>query len=139
MAQIYKDMQSLQAVEEIINEANVALNDKTMTIEKSTISSTLATASTLGSGAAALAVIGVAPLIAGPLILFPILGIAYHKKKAMREKLRLYEEAIKKQNEIIRALKEERDADKKRIDYLNSINNVLQQHINGLKQDLESA
>lgn len=65
-------------------------------------------------------------------------GVAAHlKNKQLRqEKERLYTEALKKHEAIIRALKEEADADKERLDYLQSLNILLTQAIKDLKQDL---
>ncbi|MDU4960018.1 MAG: hypothetical protein E6X17_05070 [Sporomusaceae bacterium] len=65
-------------------------------------------------------------------------GIAsYLKYKQLKqEKERLYQEAVKKQNAIIKALKDEKDADKDRVDYLTSLNILLQQAIKDLKADL---
>ena len=65
-------------------------------------------------------------------------GVASHlkHKQLKQEKQRLYQEALKKQNAIIKALKDEKDADKGRIDYLNSLNILLQQAIKDLKVDL---
>lgn len=65
-------------------------------------------------------------------------GIAANlkNKQLKQEKERLYQEAVKKQNDIINALKTERNADKERIDYLTSLNTLLQQAIKDLKHDL---
>ena len=65
-------------------------------------------------------------------------GIAsYVKNKRLREaKELIYKNAIAKQTAILKALKEERDADKERIDYLNGLNILLQSAINDLKHDL---
>ena len=65
-------------------------------------------------------------------------GVAAHlKNKQLRqEKERLYTEALKKHAAIIKALKEETDANKERIDYLNSLNILLTQAIKDLKKDL---
>ena len=65
-------------------------------------------------------------------------GIAANlKNKQLRqEKERLYAEALKKHEAIIKALKEETDADKERIDYLQSLNILLRQAIKDLKKDL---
>ena len=65
-------------------------------------------------------------------------GIAANlKKKQLRlEKERLDAEALKKHEAIIKALKEETDADKERIDYLQSLNILLRQAIKDLKKDL---
>lgn len=65
-------------------------------------------------------------------------GVASHlKSKQLRqEKERLYKEALKKHEAIIQALKEEADADKERLEYLQSLNILLQRAVNDLKSDL---
>lgn len=68
-------------------------------------------------------------------------GIAVHlkDKQLKQEKERLYKEAIKKHHAIIEALKDEVNADKERLDYLQSLNILLQQAIKDLKKDLGDA
>lgn len=65
-------------------------------------------------------------------------GVAAHlKNKHLRqEKERLYKEALVKHQAIIDALKEEADATKERVDYLQSLNILLQQAIKDLRKDL---
>ena len=65
-------------------------------------------------------------------------GLAAHlKNKQLRqEKEHLYKEALKKHEAIIQALKSEADADKERLDYLQSLNILLTQAIKDLKNDL---
>lgn len=65
-------------------------------------------------------------------------GLAAHlKNKQLRqEKERLYKEALEKHEAIIQALKSEADADKERLDYLQSLNILLTQAIKDLKNDL---
>lgn len=65
-------------------------------------------------------------------------GIASHlKNKQLRqEKERLYKEALTKHEAIIKALKDEVDADKERLDYLQSLNILLQQAVKDLSKDL---
>ena len=53
-----------------------------------------------------------------------------------QEKERLYKEALQKHEAIIQALKAETDADKERLDYLQSLNILLTQAIKDLKNDL---
>lgn len=100
------------------------------------ITSALAAAGALvGGGMAA----GVAVLAAPVAILGGVgVGAASHvKNKKLKEAKELcYKEAVRKQNAIIRALKEEADADKERIEYLNSLNILLQSAIKDLKYDL---
>lgn len=68
-------------------------------------------------------------------------GVANHlKNKQLRqEKERLYQEAIRRHETIIQALKDEADADKERLDYLQSLNILLAQAVKELKHDLGAA
>ena len=68
-------------------------------------------------------------------------GVASHLKNRQlrQEKERLYKEALSKHDSIIKALKEEADADKERINYLQSLNILLQRAITDLQKDLEIA
>ena len=68
-------------------------------------------------------------------------GVATHlKNKQLRqEKERLYKEALTKHQAIIQALKDEANADRERLDYLQSLNILLQQAIKDLKKDLGAA
>ena len=65
-------------------------------------------------------------------------GVAAHlKNKQLRqEKERLYKEALSKHDAIIKALKEDADADKERMNYLQSLNILLQRAITDLQKDL---
>ena len=65
-------------------------------------------------------------------------GVAAHlKNKQLRqEKERLYKEALVKHQAIIDELQEEADANKERVDYLQSLNILLQQAIKDLRKDL---
>lgn len=65
-------------------------------------------------------------------------GVTSHirNQRFQQEKERLYKEAIKRHEAIIRALKEEANASKERIDYLQSLNILLQRAIHDLKEDL---
>lgn len=65
-------------------------------------------------------------------------GITSHlkDKQLKQEKERLYTEALRKHEAIIKALKEENESNKERLEYLQSINILLQQAIKDLKKDL---
>lgn len=65
-------------------------------------------------------------------------GIASHiKNKKLREaKETCYKYAVAKQNAIIKALRKESKADKERIEYLTSLNNLLTAAVRDLKHDL---
>lgn len=68
-------------------------------------------------------------------------GVASYlkNKRFHQEKERLYKEALVKHEAIIKALKDEADADKERLDYLQSLNILLTQAIKDLKKDLDIA
>ena len=65
-------------------------------------------------------------------------GIAAHlKNKQLRqEKERLYKEALTRHEAIIKALKDESIANKERLDYLQSLNILLQHAVKDLRHDL---
>lgn len=58
-------------------------------------------------------------------------------RQVKQERERLYKEAVLKHEAIIRALREEIDASSERIDYLNSLNTLLQRAIIDLENDIE--
>ena len=65
-------------------------------------------------------------------------GIASHmkNKKLREEKERLYKAALEKHQAIIEALKNEADASKERLDYLQGLNVLLQKAVIDLRKDL---
>ena len=79
-------------------------------------------------------------VLAAPVVILAAggVGVASHlkHKQLKQEKERLYQEALKKHEAIIKALKEEVNADKERLDYLQSLNILLTQAIKELKYDL---
>lgn len=100
------------------------------------ITSGLATAGSIVGGGMSAGVL----VLAAPVAVLAAggVGLAAHlKNKQLRqEKERLYKEALKKHEAIIQALKSEADADKERLDYLQSLNILLTQAIKDLKKDL---
>lgn len=99
-----------------------------------------------GIGASALLGGAVSPMVAGIFVLsLPVAGLAatgvgvaaHLKNKQLRqEKERLYKEVLKRHEAIIQALKTEANAAQERLDYLQSLNILLQQAIKDLKHDL---
>lgn len=79
-------------------------------------------------------------VLAAPVAGFAAIGVgvaAHLKNKQLRlEKERLYKEALSKHEAIIKAMKTEYDADKERMDYLQSLNILLQRVIKDLQADL---
>ena len=174
---IFQSVDSLQTVVNVVNEAALALNEKSRTIRESAIPevlmgalgagvgavgsfialyglgtvglsaagimSGLATAggavSTLVGGAVSASVAGIF-VLATPVVVLGASGVggaAHLKNKQLRqEKERLYKEALQKHEAIIKALKEEANADKERLDYLQSLNILLSQAIKDLRKDL---
>ena len=156
---VFQSVDALQQVVNVVNEAAQAVNDKSRTIRQSAIPEVLTGALGAGIGgvgslsaagitsglATAGAVVG-GGMVAGVFVLAaPVallaaggVGVAAHlKSKQLRqEKERLYKEALLKHESIIKALKEEADANKERLDYLQSLNILLQQAIKDLSKDL---
>ena len=100
------------------------------------ITSSLATAGTIVGGGMAAGVFVLAAPVA--ILAATSVGVASHlkNKQLRREKERLYKEALKKHDAIIKAMKADADADKKRLEYLQSLNILLQQAIKDLRHDL---
>ncbi|MBC5682734.1 hypothetical protein [Ruminococcus hominis] len=100
------------------------------------ITSALAAAGSLIGGGM---VAGIAVLAAPAVVLGGAgIGVASHmkKKKLHEAKDLLYKNALAKQSAILKALKEESDADKDRMEYLNGLNILLQAAIKDLQHDL---
>lgn len=167
----FQNIESLQSVVNVLNEAAIAINDKKRTIRESAIPEVLAGAlgagiggissfvALYGLGSVGLSAAGITSglataggiigggMVAGVFVLsMPavILGgagvgvAAYRKNKQLyQEKERLYKEALSKHDAIIKTLKEEADADKERLDYLQSLNILLQKAITDLQNDLD--
>jgi len=167
---VFQSVDSLQQVVNVVNEAAIAVNDKSRTIRESAIPEVLTGALGAGIGgvgsfialyglgtvglsaagitsglAAAGALVG-GGMVAGVFVLAaPVavlaaggVGIAAHikSKQLKQEKERLYKEALSKHEGIIKALSEEEEESKDRIDYLQSLNILLQQAIKDLGKDL---
>ena len=100
------------------------------------ITSSLATAGTIVGGGMTAGVFVLAAPVA--ILAATSVGVASHlkNKQLRREKERLYKEALKKHDAIIKAMKADADADKKRLEYLQSLNILLQQAIKDLRHDL---
>ena len=160
----FQSVDSLQSVVNVVNEAAAALNDKKRTIKESAIPEVLSGALGAGIGgigsfaalyglgtvglsaagitsglAAAGSIVG-GGMVAGVFVLAAPavvlaaggVGVASHlkNKQLKQEKERLYQEAL------IKALKEEVNADKERLDYLKSLNILLQRAVEDLQHDL---
>ncbi len=171
--QVFQNVESLQQVVNVINEASAALNDKTRTMRESAIPEVLAGALGAGVGgigsfaalyglgtvglsaagitsglAAAGSIVG-GGMVAGVFVLAApavvlaggaiLLASNLKNNQLKQEKERLYKEALQKHEAIIQALKAETDADKERLDYLQSLNILLTQAIKDLKNDLEKS
>lgn len=167
----FQSVEALQQVVNVVNEAAVAVSDKSRTIRESAIPEVLMGALGAGIGgigsfaalyglgsvvglsaagitsglAAAGSIVG-GGMVAGVFVLAaPVavlaaggVGLASRlKNKQLRqEKERLYKEALAKHQAIIKALKDEAEADKERLDYLQSLNILLSRAIDDLKADL---
>ncbi|MFS9269323.1 hypothetical protein [Streptococcus infantis] len=167
---VFQNVESLQQVVNVINEASAALNDKARTMRESAIPEVLAGALGAGVGgigsfaalyglgtvglsaagitsglAAAGSIVG-GGMVAGVFVLAApavvlaggaiLLASNLKNNQLKQEKERLYKDALQKHEAIIQALKAETDADKDRLDYLQSLNILLTQAIKDLKNDL---
>lgn len=167
----FQSVEALQQVVNVVNEAAMAVSNKSRTIRESAIPEVLMGA--LGAGIGGIgsfvalygmgSVVGLSAagitsglaaaggllgggMVAGVFVLAaPVavlaaggVGIASHlkNKQLCQEKERLYKEALAKHQAIIKALKEEADADRERLDYLQSLNILLSRAIVDLKADL---
>ena len=96
------------------------------------ITSGLATAGTIVGGGMVAGIF----VLAAPIAVLAAggVGVASHlKNKQLRqEKERLYKEVLTRHEAIIQALKDEADADKERLDYLQSLNILLQRAVKNL-------
>ena len=100
------------------------------------VTSALAAAGSLVGGGM---VAGLAIIAAPAVILSGAGGVAashIKNKRLMEAKELIYKNALAKQTALIRAIKDENDVDKERIDYLNSLNVLLQSAIKDLQHDL---
>ena len=131
----FKDLSSLDGGRKVITEANEALNDQSRIIVDSAISEVLSGA--LGAGAASVAVLAAHVAILGGIGV----SVAAHvkNKKLAEEKHALYTKAIAKQNAILELLKDRAKLSAERIEYLTSLNTLLQAAVRDLKHDLDIA
>lgn len=103
------------------------------------ITSGLAAAGTLVGGGMVAGIF----VLAAPVAILAGTGVgvaaAIKAKQLKQEKERLYQDALQKHDAIIRELQKDYQASQERIDYLNSLNILLQKAIEELKADLEAA
>lgn len=168
----FQSQDALKSVQRVIDDADLAMNDKSRRMSDSSINEALAGAvgagigagigfaglylggSVVGLSAAGITsglaaaggligggmVAGIAVLAAPAVVVGGIsVGVASHvrSKKLHEAKELMYKNAIAKQTAIVKALKQETDADKERIEYLNALNILLQAAIQDLKSDLD--
>lgn len=154
----------------VVNDAAMALDDKSRTIKESAVPEALVGALGAGVGgvgsfmalyglgtgglsaagitsglAAAGSIVG-GGMVAGVFVLAAPVAIAagtgvavashLKNKQLGQEKERLYKEALAKRQAIIQALKDESDASAERIEYLQSLNILLERAVRDLKSDL---
>ena len=166
----FTTIESLQPVVNVVNDAAMALDDKSRTIKESAVPEALAGALGAGVGgvgsfmalyglgsvglsaagitsglAAAGSIVG-GGMVAGVFVLAAPVAIAagtgvavashLKNKQLGQEKERLYKEALAKRQAIIQALKDESDASAERIEYLQSLNILLERAVRDLKSDL---
>ena len=130
----FRSVRSLKRVNNLVEAADKALKDKTLTVttvfflNTVVLSSLTAVASTVA-----------APIVAPIAAVGGLIAARTAQNRALKlreEKERLYKEALVKHEAIIKAMKSEAKADKERMDYLNSLNILLQKAIKDLQEDL---
>lgn len=150
MAKVYFNSEArLKEAQAVINEADLILKNKKMTIKDSQMKAAL-NASLAATGYCTFSTVSrtlPSAMVTGAVLpaILPVIGIigviaaVTAAKKIAKQKEAVYQEAIKKQNEIIKALSEERAADKERIDALTAMNKTLQSIIVQLESDMKVA
>ncbi len=136
----FQSQDGLKIVQNILDEATAAIQDKKRTIAQSTIPEILAKAVGINVASRAVSLAFFVAPVPFKVLSVSSAGIAFHvkKKKKLREQKDLcYKEAIKKQTAMVKALKEETNADKERIEYLTSLNTLLLSVIHDLDCDLK--
>ena len=103
------------------------------------ITSGLAAAGTVVGGGMAAGIFVLAAPVAALAVGGATMAALWKNKQLREEKERLYTEALRKHEAIIKALKDEADAGKERQEYLQSLNILLTQAIKDLKEDLGKA
>lgn len=167
----FQSQDALKTVQNVIDDADKALKDKSRRIEDSPIGEAVAGAVGVGVGAsisfAALylggSVVGLSAagitsalaaagslvgggmaagiaVLAAPAVILGGVGVGVasriKNKKLRNAKELIYKNALAKQTAIVKALKEESNADKERMDYLTGLNILLQSAIKDLQYDL---
>ena len=159
----FQSVDSLQSVVNVVNEAAAALKESaipevlsgalgagiggigsfaalyglgTVGLSAAGITSGLAAAGSIVGGGMVAGVF----VLAAPAVVLAAggVGVASHlkNKQLKQEKERLYQEALRQHEAIIKALKEEVNADKERLDYLKSLNILLRRAVEDLQHDL---
>lgn len=141
----FNNLDSLKSVQIILDEADMVLKDKSRKLEDSPIAGVVYAAIDLDAAAAAIFIPAlILPLLPGlaigaQVVKWGVLALGIHnKEKKLREaQVIIYKNAIAKQNAIIKALLEEANTDKNRIEYLSGLNVLLQAAIKDLQHDLD--
>lgn len=138
-------------VQTILNDAELALQDKSRKLKDSLLANP-ALYTSIGAGMLLLPLPIIGPLVAAGVgaasaVMSPDFATRLseqlqkkklnisRKKMSESAKLVVYKDAIAKQSAIIKALSEEKDADKERIEYLTTLVVRLQEIIDGLQPD----
>ena len=151
----FESIESLSQVTKIIDEAGAAIKDPHRTILTSSIPEVLGAVAGMGVGAAAsftalytLGTVGLSAagitsglaVLAAPVAVLGVVGYGIFAskkhKRLVQAKGELLRQAILMRDGIIRELKVEVDANKDRLEYLNSLNIMLTSAVRDLQADL---
>lgn len=139
-----KDADSLKKIQAFLKNADIIIKDKTIKLTDPSAKTAFSMVATGGVLVAlsllpvigSFVAIGATPMLAstGIGLITPAVLMMKDLNKA---KSLTYKNALAKQTAIIKALREEQDADKERVELLEATNKMLTQIINDLKYDLD--
>jgi len=141
---IYRNSKSLETIRAVSREVETGLSDRSMTIATSAIKPVLVahaagvSVAALGRLAAVAGGAALAPVLPVVLAMTTILSVGA-KRKLRQEKERLLQEIVRKQAAVIKEMEKELDASVERNEYLQCLNELLQQGIRNLQSDLAEA
>lgn len=138
----YQNQEALKLVQAVIDDADEALNDKSRRMADSSIKALLDfTPTALSVNAFKISLSFLGSLIAGGMaaglsaLVSPRVVHGDTSHMELKESI-IYKDAVAMQNALIKELKNERDSDKERIEYLTALITFLKDAIVDLRHDL---
>lgn len=136
-----KDTDSLKKIQAFLKNADIIIKDKTIKLTDPSAKTAFSMVATGGVLVALSLLPVIGPFVATPMLASTGIGLitpaVFMMKDLNKAKSLTYKNALAKQTAIVKALREEQDADKERIELLEATNKMLTQIINDLKHDLD--